>query len=73
MSLVRTCLFVITGVEYAWKKCRVKIWFHTGARLYQFFNLAIASEMDALLGEEAFGLGRAGKVEGGLTGGVILV
>ena len=42
--------------------------FCTGGRLYHFFKLAVAPAMDAALGEEAFGLGRAGKVEGDVVG-----
>ena len=34
----------------------------------QFFNLAVAPAIEAALGEEAFGLGRAGKVEGDFVG-----
>ena len=44
--------------------------FFMGSPLYQFFNLAVAPAMNAALGEEAFVLGREGKVEGDFVGRV---
>ena len=71
MEIVECCdhLFVCHyWIGVCLKEVPSQNWFRMGGRLNKVFNLAVAPAMDAALGEEEFGLGWAGKVEGDFLG-----